>query len=119
MNRRFRLTSSEDFNQVKRDGKTVSNKLFRIILCPNQTSNIRFGFITGKSIGNAVTRNRCKRLMRASIQQISTSLQPGWDVVIIVRQAAAQADFQTTQTALMEIFKRSGLLVTANDEQSR
>lgn len=119
MNRRFRLTRSEDFNQVKRDGKTFSNKFFKVILRPNQTSNLRFGFITGKSIGNAVTRNRCKRLMRASIQQISGSLQTGWDVVIIVRQYAAQADIQTAHSALSEIFKHAGLLGTPHDKPSK
>ncbi len=116
MNRRFRLTRSEDFNQVKRDGKSVSNRFFKVILRPNQASTLRFGFITGKSIGNAVTRNRCKRLMRASIQQISDSIVTGWDVVIIVRQSAAQADFLTTRSALSELFRRAGLLGTTNDE---
>ena len=110
MNRRFRLTRSEDYNQVKRDGKSVSNRLFKVILRPNQASTLRFGFITGKSIGNAVTRNRCKRLMRASIQQISGSLTSGWDVVIIVRQSGGQADFLTTRSALTELFIRAGLL---------
>ena len=119
MNRRYRLTRSEDFNQVKRDGKTFSNKLFKVILCPNQTPTLRFGFITGKSIGNAVTRNRCKRLMRASIQQISGSLQTGWDVVIIVRQSVAEADFQTTLSALSGIFRRAGLLGTKHDKPSK
>jgi ribonuclease P protein component len=119
MNRRFRLTRSEDFNQVKRDGKTFSNKLFKVILRPNQASTLRFGFITGKSIGNAVTRNRCKRLMRASIQHISDSLQTGWDVVIIVRQSTAQADFQTTLCGLSDLFKRAGLLGAPHDQPSK
>ena len=119
MKRRYRLTRSEDFNQVKRDGKTVSNKLFKVILRPNQGCNSRFGFITGKSIGNAVTRNRCKRLMRTSIQQMSGSLQTGWDVVIIVRQPAARADFQATHTALADIFKRAGLCGITHDQSSK
>jgi ribonuclease P protein component len=110
MNRRFRLTSSEDFSQVKRDGKSVSNRLFKIVLRPNGTPTSRFGIITGKSIGNAVTRNRCKRLMRASIQSICNSLNQGWDVVVIVRQAAVQADYQTTQAGLTELLRRVGLL---------
>ncbi len=115
MNRRFRMTRSEDFDQVKRDGKTVSNKYFRVILRPNQAYTLRFGFITGKSIGNAVTRNRYKRLMRASIQQISGSLQTGWDVVIIARQSPAQVDYQTTLSALSDLFKRAGLLGASHD----
>jgi ribonuclease P protein component len=110
MNRRFRLTRSEDFNQAKRDGKSYSNKLFKVILHPNRDASLRFGIITGKSIGNAVIRNRCKRLMRASIQSICNSLQNGWDVVIIVRRAAVEADFQATLTGLTELLERASVL---------
>jgi ribonuclease P protein component len=109
MNRRFRLTRSEDFDQAKHDGKSFSNKLFKVILHPNGTASLRFGIITGKSIGNAVTRNRCKRLMRSSIQSICESLQNGWDVVIIVRRAAVDADYQTNRAGLIELLKRAGL----------
>lgn len=110
MNRRFRLTRSEDFNQLKRDGETVSNRLFKIVMRPNGTSTSRFGIITGKSIGNAVTRNRCKRLMRASIQSMYNSLQQGWDVIVIVRQAAVQADYQATRSGLIDLLLRAGML---------
>ena len=116
MNRLFRLTRSEDFSQVKRDGKSISNRLFKIILHPNGTPTSRFGIITGKSIGNAVTRNRCKRLMRASIQSICNSLHPGWDVIIIVRHSAVQADYQDTQTGLTELLRRAGLLNGTPDD---
>jgi ribonuclease P protein component len=110
MNRRYRLTRSEDFSQLKRDGKSVSNRLFKIVLRHNGTPISRFGIITGKSIGNAVTRNRCKRLMRASIQSICNSLNQGWDVIVIVRQEAVRADYQTTQAGLTELLLRAGLL---------
>jgi ribonuclease P protein component len=110
MNRRYRLTRSEDFSQVKRDGKSVSNRLFKLIFRANGTPGSRFGIITGKSIGNAVTRNRCKRLMRASIQSISSSLDPGWDVVVIVRPVAVKADYQATLSGFTELLHRAGLL---------
>jgi ribonuclease P protein component len=116
MNRRFRMTRSEDFDQAKRDGKPFSNKLFKVILHPNGSSSLRFGIITVKSIGNAVMRNRCKRLMRASIQSICNSLRKGWDVVIIVRRSAVDADYQTTLAGLTELLKSAGLLNGTSDD---
>ncbi|MBN2677526.1 MAG: ribonuclease P protein component [Anaerolineaceae bacterium] len=118
MNRRFRLTRSEDFNQAKRDGKTFTNKLFKVNLYPNGISALRFGIITGKSIGNAVTRNRCKRLMRACIQSVCNSLQPGWDVVIVIRQPAVGVDYQTALAGLTDLLQRAGLFNgTSQDAQ--
>jgi ribonuclease P protein component len=78
-------------------------------LYPNATSSLRFGIITGKSLGNAVTRNRCKRLMRESIRSICNSLQNGWDVIIIVRQSAVGADYQTTLAGFIELLNRANL----------
>jgi ribonuclease P protein component len=116
MNRRFRLTRSEDFSQARRDGKSFSNKMFKVILYPNGNSSLRFGIITGKSLGNAVTRNRCKRLMRESIRSICNSLQKGWDVIIIVRQSAVGADYQTTLAGFTELIKRAELFNGKSDD---
>jgi ribonuclease P protein component len=41
--------------------------------------------IAGKRVGNAVQRNRCKRLVREAIRHLHPRLRPGYDLVVIVR----------------------------------
>jgi len=50
---------------------------------------IRVGFTASKKTGNAVTRNRAKRRLRAAAQEMVPRLgRPGWDYVLVARPGA-------------------------------
>lgn len=48
----------------------------------------RLTVVASRRIGNAVTRNRAKRLLREAARQVSWA--PGVDVVLVARASAAQ-----------------------------
>jgi ribonuclease P protein component len=53
------------------------------------------GFTATKKIGNAVTRNRAKRRLRAAAQSLLPRLgQPGFDYVFIARNDTATCDWR-------------------------
>jgi ribonuclease P protein component len=119
VNRRFRLTKSTNFKRVRRYGKSHAHPLIVLIALPNQEENTRFGVAAGRSVGNAVQRNRAKRHLRHAVQQVLPVVKPGWDIVLIARRTIAEATFQQTVTALVDLLGRARLLQEVHDFKSQ
>ncbi len=82
-----------------------------LIVLPNPAGGLRFGVSAGRSVGNAVQRNRAKRRIRAVLNALQPRLTPGWDVVVLARRGIHAADYAALRAALESLFRRAGLLV--------
>ena len=73
----------------------------------------RIGFTATTKLGNAVTRNRCKRIMRAAYRGILSerSLRTGNLIVIFARGQAVGATSEEVKRDLVAAFGKLGLFV--------
>ena len=73
----------------------------------------RIGFTATTKLGNAVTRNRCKRIMRAAYRGILSerSLRTGNLIVISARGQAIGATSEEVKRDLVAAFGKLGLFV--------
>ena len=110
MKREFRLTRSADFERVRQSGKSYPHPLVVLLALPNESEMIRIGIAAGRSVGNAVTRNRAKRLLRACLVELLPKMSEGWDVVLLARKPLPEAGYWRTLAALDGTMKRAGLL---------
>ena len=110
MQRKFRLTRSTDFKRVRRDGKSTAHPLLVLIARKNQLSITRIGVAAGKSVGNAVKRNRAKRLIRAAARELYPQVESGYDLVLIARSPIIQVKMPKVRTALQQLLQRTDLL---------
>ena len=76
---------------------------------------MRVGVSAGLAVGNAVKRNRAKRLLRAAMNGFLGQTSPGSDLVLIARSPLSQADLLETRAALTNLLKRAGLLPQTHD----
>ncbi len=63
------LRGSKDFQKVYRTGKRYEGVLMTAFVLPNNLSHNRFGVTASrKALGNAVQRNRAKRLLKETFR---------------------------------------------------
>ena len=110
MQRRFRLTRSEDFKRVRRTGKSYAHPLVVLVTQPTDAPHLRVGVAAGKMTGTAVSRNRAKRLLREAMRPFLPTLASGWDLVLIARPALVSATLDETRAAVLTLLRRARII---------
>lgn len=113
MQRRFRLTRSEDFKRVRRYGKSYAHPLVVLIALKSEKSDqmhVRVGVAAGRMVGSAVKRNRAKRLLREAIRTMIPNIASNLDLILIARAGLASASLQDTRQAVQNLLQRAQIL---------
>jgi ribonuclease P protein component len=101
-----RLRCKSDFDRVYKDGRRQTDTFFALVVRVNSTSVARLGLsIAAKTVGNAVRRNRVKRLIRESFRSHQHELPPV-DVVVNARSASRHATNAKMTDSLEQHWRR-------------
>ena len=103
-----RLRKRREFAAVYRKGRTYTNELIALRVLRNRLPENRLGLVASKALGGAVVRNRVRRRLREGMRTLT--LEPGWDIVVSARAAAADADYDRLLAASRSLLERAGLL---------
>ena len=88
----LRMKLACDFARVKSQGSSQAGKFLVLgVLRVEALDEFQFGLITGGKLGNAVVRNRIRRLLREIVRAHRAEIAPGWQLVIIARWRAPKA----------------------------
>lgn len=102
------ITKNKDFLTLYKQGKTIISPYVILYFRKNRFGQRRLGITAGKKVGNAVCRNRAKRVIRAAYRELEPLLPENIDMVIVARASIAPvsstviADF-FTHTAIRKI----------------
>jgi len=115
-----KLNKSTDIKRVKQEGKAFLHPLVVLILHPNSTIPFRYCVSTGRAIGNAVKRNRAKRILKEALYNLNRNYSfnahtVGWDILIIARQPIIHSKTTFLIPVLESLFMRSGLIQKKQD----
>jgi ribonuclease P protein component len=109
-----RITKNREYQTVFQGGESVATRGLVLYRMKNGLPENRTGFVVSKKTGNAVIRNRVKRLLRESYRTHKTGLVQGYDLVFIARPLAATFDFTQAAAEMKRILKRGGLFTVSD-----
>lgn len=111
MQRELRLTRKEDFNKVYRYGTSFANHQFVVYrLQQSSVAQIRVGISVSKKVGNAVIRNRMRRLIKEIIRHQVMSIKPHYDLVFIVRKPSIEMEYDQLEKSLLHVLRKASLI---------
>jgi ribonuclease P protein component len=105
----MRLRRPEDFRNVWSKGRSWAHPLFILWALPNHLKSTRVGITASRKVGNAVARNRARRLLREAVRHLYRRIGAGWDVVLVARSALLGAKMQQVEAALRLTLDRASL----------
>lgn len=103
--KRLRLRRRREFIRVQRGGRRVGTPSFLVYARPNRGRTTRLGITVSRKVGNAVRRNRWKRLIREVFRRNAPSHPRGLDVVFVIRPDRPAPTLPLVTQELLGVFK--------------
>jgi ribonuclease P protein component len=101
-----RLKKRYEFRQAQLSGRRIHTPHFLIVVQPNALQNTRLGITVTKKVGNAVQRNRIKRVVREVFRRNRQLFPISHDLVFIAKRGASDIDYGSLLSELQRAAKK-------------
>jgi ribonuclease P protein component len=111
-----RLRKRFEFGRARDQGRRVHTQSFVLLIRQNELQRPRLGLTVSHKVGNAVRRNRVKRLVREVFRQHRALFPAASDVVVIAKSGCAAASFEQVRG---ELARASAAMRAASEGRGR
>ncbi|MEG1381392.1 MAG: ribonuclease P protein component [Ruthenibacterium sp.] len=103
------LTRNNEFQRVYTRGKSFVHPQVVLYVNKNRLGYTRIGITATKKIGNAVTRNRARRVIRAALFAVLPQNIGGYDLVFVARGRTPKCKSTELVSSLAKLLHDAGL----------
>lgn len=106
------LNQNKDFLRLYYRGKSVAKPSIVVYAMKNRAGVCRVGMTASKKIGNAVQRNRSRRIIRAAYQSVfkNEAVTGSWDLVLVARTKTRYMKSTAVEKELTQCLKQLGVI---------
>lgn len=104
LKRQFRLRQKSGFKTIFELGKSYSGKYVVVYVISKHPT--RFGFIASKKVGNAIQRNRAKRLMREVIRINFLKIKEDIQIICIAKARIKGVSYSEVEKSMVYILEK-------------
>jgi len=101
-----KILKRREFLQLKRCGKRIQDRNFIIIYSDGRYEKSRIGITVSKKLGNAVKRNKIKRLIRENFRMNRDKIAEFMDINVIAKKKAGEISADMVFKSLDGIFNQ-------------
>jgi len=99
------LRLNKEFKRAYYQGKSKACPFFVCYVVKNRNSGVRYGITASKKLGNAVERNRARRVIRAAFFSILSKTENNRDYVFVARERILSAKSYQVAAAMKGCLK--------------
>jgi len=104
------LNQNSDFRRAYGRGKSYASAALVTYVVKNRVGYCRYGITTGKKIGNAVERNRSRRVIRAAFCQLYPEMTGSFDIVFVARSKTKYVKSTAVMKTMREHLSSAGVI---------
>lgn len=104
------LRRKKDFSSIYKSGKSVGERYVVLFYRKNNLTYNRTAFLASKKVGNSVTRNRARRLMKQSYRELEQKIPTGYDLIMIARNTIVNLKCADVKKSMEAAFVKSKII---------
>lgn len=105
ISKKERISKKSEFNLIFKNGKKITSKELKTYFIKNNKKQSSFSIVIGKKLGNAIQRNRIKRLIREVYRKNKEYFGIGINWVFIPKGKWEKIDYYHAERIILDVVK--------------
>ena len=102
-----RVRKGSEFQRIYAKRCSVADSVFIVYVAQNGSDRSRLGLSVSRKVGNSVTRNLWKRLIREVFRLEKSNLPQGFDFIVIPKRGIELPEFEYARKLLQQLLRRA------------
>lgn len=104
------IKENKDFRRIYTRGKSYVSPVLVTYVLKNRSGDVRIGITTSKKTGNAVKRNRARRIIREAFRMVVPQVKQGYDFIFVARGKTPFVKSTDICRAMTQELKNAGVM---------